>query len=70
MCNVGMLFWVWLISSPLLSAATLTAVTSLAPLWLCALLTAKRCCKGGNVGELSAVTLFCFVCLFQKACGS
>lgn len=68
-----MLFWVWLISSqwkgscPLLSAATLTAVTSRAPSsWLCALLTAGRCCKGGNVGELSAVMLFCFVCFERR----
>lgn len=41
-CNVGMLFWVWLISSqwkgfcPLLSPAKFTAITSLAPS-LCAL---------------------------------
>lgn len=72
-----MLFWVWLISSqwkgscPLLSAATLTAVTSGAPsLWLCALLTAGRCCKGGNVGELSAVICSALFVSKGKAGGS
>lgn len=48
------------------SLCSYPAVTSLASLWLCALLTAKRCCKGGNVGELSAVMLFCFVCFERR----
>lgn len=57
----------WKDSCPLLQLSNCCNQLGSFPCMLSALLTAKRCCKGGNVGDLGPVKFvcFCFVFIFK-----